>query len=491
MSISVIISALNEPHLYKTVMSIVENSYDSDLDEIIIIDDCSDEPIVIDCPKVKIVRNNIRQGLIRSRDTAARMASGDYIISIDAHCKVYKNWVQPLVDILNDNYRNVAIPATVGLNPDTWTENRSKSFKSGLRWDLDFYWYDDYINDSYSPIFAGHCFAFTKQWFLESGGFDIHMDRWGCENIEFSLRTWLCGGSVLVAKNSLVAHYFKSKWTYEMDGKTLLANKIRVVEVWFENYADRFYSAIKWQRNNDMTKAQLLTLNERLEYKKKLQVRPFQWFLDHLQPDLKIYDLKGKPKSKNIAILGSGPSLDYLNKDCLKQFDCVIGINYNALVFDCHYVMFHDIKPYQTIVDSQKYIGSQLLVPIGLKDAKKFTPSKKVAPTALMYRLGEQDSSKPLEKNNFTFFHHASTVHTAVHMATFMGAKTVTLFGCDTKFAPDGRSHTSIVEQYRKGFYWPDNNESANYFARIGRGYELLKKYCLSNQVALLRHDFL
>ena len=44
----------------------------------------------------------------------------------------------------------------------------------------------------------------------ECCGLDDGMEKWGGENIEFALRTWLCGGSVEVIRDSTTAHWFKT-----------------------------------------------------------------------------------------------------------------------------------------------------------------------------------------------------------------------------------------------------------------------------------------
>ena len=51
-------------------------------------------------------------------------------------------------------------------------------------------------------------FATTKEWWLK-GQMDPGLAIWGGENVEISLRTWLCGVQILVAKSSYVAHTFR------------------------------------------------------------------------------------------------------------------------------------------------------------------------------------------------------------------------------------------------------------------------------------------
>ena len=55
-----------------------------------------------------------------------------------------------------------------------------------------------------SPMTMG-MFATTKQWWQEIGGMDDGLLIWGGENIEISLRTWLCGGEIVVARESIGA----------------------------------------------------------------------------------------------------------------------------------------------------------------------------------------------------------------------------------------------------------------------------------------------
>jgi hypothetical protein len=340
------------------------------------------------------------------------------------------------------------------------------------------------------PACAGHCFAFTKQWWGEIGGFDTGMYKWGCENIEFSLRTWLAGGSVEVVRDSVVAHWFKNKFNYEFDTSTLEQNKARIAEVWFDDHKSLFYQAIRKKPGS----IKFGDISERLAIRDRIQKRPFQWFLDNFLPDLQgIEMLKNKYANSRIAILGAGPSLDHVTKGILNDFDAVIGVNYNALVFDCNYVVFHDHKPAEAVIDSKKYDPKQLLIPKKLKISggrSSIIPSDKFA-NCTTFELGPQDSDSCLNNKDQPFFHHASTVHTAIHIAAFIGAKTITLFGCDARLAPDGRSHTTLVPQYNHGKYWPANKDTENYLARINRGYDMLLPSLKKWNISLLRYEYM
>ena len=79
---------------------------------------------------------------------------------------------------------------------------------------LEQFWGGGSKNDIYSPITYG-MFATTKEWWLK-GQMDAGRAIWGGENVEISLRTWLCGGQILVARSSFVAHTFRDKFPYSV-----------------------------------------------------------------------------------------------------------------------------------------------------------------------------------------------------------------------------------------------------------------------------------
>jgi len=249
MDITVVITALDEPYVNKTIDGIIESDNGS-LKEIIVIDDVSKEPI--SHPEARVIRNEKQRGLVWGRNYATDIAKSDIIISIDPHCKITsKRWMSVIAKRLEESYDCIAVPKTYCLNPETWEEfNKDKpGFKTIWDWSLDFRWKMPSTVGSETPAFAGHCFAFTKSWWEECGGLDTGMKVWGGENIEFALRTWLCGGSVEIV-DCFVSHWFKSRFQYNMSFRVLLENKARIAESWFDDYKGRFYASVGAQRGS-------------------------------------------------------------------------------------------------------------------------------------------------------------------------------------------------------------------------------------------------
>lgn len=107
----------------------------------------------------------------------------------------------------------------VNFNLDAETYTPQKAWKgigssASITTDLHQFWGGGSKTDDTSPITMG-MFATTKYWW-NRGKMDPLLKTWGGENVEISLRTWLCGGRIMVARDSFVAHGFRYKFPYKV-----------------------------------------------------------------------------------------------------------------------------------------------------------------------------------------------------------------------------------------------------------------------------------
>ncbi|CAL1533470.1 unnamed protein product, partial [Lymnaea stagnalis] len=86
--------------------------------------------------------------------------------------------------------------------------------------------------DRESPVMPGTVIAVSRERFSALGLFDPYLEIWGGENIEFSFKTWMCGGSVLQVTCSHVAHIYRKP--LHADVARMFRNLFRVAEVWMD-----------------------------------------------------------------------------------------------------------------------------------------------------------------------------------------------------------------------------------------------------------------
>lgn len=144
---SVVIPFYNEAlsMLLRTIHSVLNRSPDDLLNEIILVDDRSTHEHLLDqldryialIPKVKIIRNNAREGLIVSRMRGCALAKGPVVIFLDAHTEANEGWLEPLVDEIQRHPESVIQPFVDGIDAQTIEYSSPPSlYKGSFSWDL-------------------------------------------------------------------------------------------------------------------------------------------------------------------------------------------------------------------------------------------------------------------------------------------------------------------------------------------------------------------
>lgn len=314
---SIIICYYNEAPsaLLRTIHTVIERSPIHLLREIIVVDDFSSdefsrnriEPLLNEPDLVNFVRTTKREGLIRARLHGAKLAEGNVLIFLDSHVEANVGWLEPLLETIQKNRTTIACPMIDLINAETLIYTPSPMVRGGLNWALNFKWdsvpsdnlksYDDFIKPIESPTMAGGLYAIDREFFNQIGTYDHGMDLWGGENVELSLRAWMCGGRILILPCSRMGHIFRKTRPYGPEHNqpdSLLVNSHRAARVWLdEEYMENFYEA-----NPDAKYLVSGDVNQRLELKHKLGCHNFTWFLDNVYPSLR--SLKHNSDSKMI-----------------------------------------------------------------------------------------------------------------------------------------------------------------------------------------------
>ena len=137
-----------------------------------------------------------------------------------------------------------------------------------------------------SPLMTGGVFAMNRLLFWRNGGYDSgRMAGWGGENFELSFKTWLCGGRLDVVPCSHVAHLdrdFKDR-PYGNPEASQYINMMRIANIWMDNYKSYIFAFLRpfWSENNK----HINSIEDQLTLKKKLNCKPFSWYIENVIPD--------------------------------------------------------------------------------------------------------------------------------------------------------------------------------------------------------------
>ncbi|XDV42628.1 hypothetical protein PO909_011256, partial [Leuciscus waleckii] len=217
-------------------------------------DDCR---LLAQIPKVRCLRNERREGLIRSRVRGASAASASILTFLDSHCEVNTDWLQPMIQRVKEDHTRVVSPIIDVISLDNFAYlAASADLRGGFDWSLHFKWEqipieqkmarNDPTQPIRTPVIAGGIFVMEKGWFNRLGQYDTHMDIWGGENFELSFRVWMCGGSLEILPCSRVGHVFRKRHPYDFpegNALTYIKNTRRAAEVWMDEYKQYYYAA--------------------------------------------------------------------------------------------------------------------------------------------------------------------------------------------------------------------------------------------------------
>ncbi|CAJ0578510.1 unnamed protein product, partial [Mesorhabditis spiculigera] len=341
---SVIICFHNEAWsvLLRTVHSVLERTPDQYLNEIILVDDFSDmahtkqalESYVSQYPKVKILRMEKREGLIRARLRGASAAKGKVLTYLDSHCECMDGWIEPLLARIKKDPSIVVCPVIDVIDDNTFEYHYSKAYFTnvgGFDWGLQFNWHAiperdrkgrRAIDPVRSPTMAGGLFSIDRDYFEKLGTYDPGFDIWGGENLELSFKIWMCGGTLEIVPCSHVGHIFRKRSPYKWRTgvNVLKRNSVRLAEVWLDEYKEYYYERINHQLVH--------FFYQRKALRNRLGCKSFKWYLDNIFPELFVPgDSVAKGEVRNLG--GDG-------RKCL---DCMVNKhdkNKPVGLYPCH-----------------------------------------------------------------------------------------------------------------------------------------------------------
>eukprot|EP00927_Polykrikos_kofoidii_P012147 TRINITY_DN15218_c0_g1_i1.p1 TRINITY_DN15218_c0_g1~~TRINITY_DN15218_c0_g1_i1.p1 ORF type:complete len:901 (+),score=102.44 TRINITY_DN15218_c0_g1_i1:18-2720(+) len=276
----------------KTVNAIWRQTNQSRVKDIIIVDDGSVPPLVfrkgdiIGSPPVRMIRHEQTVGLIGAKKTGGNAARGDVIVFFDCHVSPRPGWEDAFLRQMRrvGDHRTVVVPTITSLDISNWQEVGGNSGGKAciLLFNGDFPWY--YGGQREVPIMSGGLLAMSRQWWNEIDGYDPLMFAWGGENIDQSLRTWLCGGRIELAEGAYVAHMWRdankkeTQLKYPFPTEKVMRNKARAVNGWLDEFKEKTFTFPEYEAfvNN---RSNIGDMSFYDNVKKKRQCAPFSSYI--------------------------------------------------------------------------------------------------------------------------------------------------------------------------------------------------------------------
>ena len=297
----------NPDYIGKTIEYILTETPSRFMREIIFIDDASTVGSLQDIAssdKVHVIRLEERVGLTNAKIIGAKKAKGTHIFFLDAHCRVGPYFAERMLARM-ETFSDIIVPEVIDVKGDTFAfSSMDGGIKMMFDWTFDFSWFGD-DSDDFVPISSGGILLMSRRFFLQAGQYDSGMLEWGGENIEQSLRTWQCGGRIIVEREAKVGHVFNRALAPNRISHVVVeCNHARAAYVWLDRslaFFEAKYPAGKTQLDHLGP-----GIDSRLELRNRLACKSFEFFENQFE---RVFDQTSLRIDKEYSLQHDGSGL--------------------------------------------------------------------------------------------------------------------------------------------------------------------------------------
>ena len=305
--LSILIPARNEMFLRRTCEDILAN-IEADTEIIVVLDGAKADPPLPYHERLNYIYHPKAVGQRAATNEAARLASGKYVIKVDAHCAFDKGFDRKMLEAIDGHDNWTMVPVMYNLHAFDWVcpdghrryqspsgpcqeiltvpsigaqdvvcgkptqremvwKRRKHKRSTSYSFDSEphFQYFNEYTRRpeykgdiTKTMSLQGSFFMMTKEKYFELNICDESFGSWGSQGIEVACKTWLSGGEVMVNHKTWYAHLFRTQggdfgFPYKQDESKIRRGRKAVRELFFDN---------KWQK----------------------QIRPLSWLLEEFWP---------------------------------------------------------------------------------------------------------------------------------------------------------------------------------------------------------------
>ncbi len=286
MELSVVIAGRQEEFFAKTVENVIENS--NECTEVIgIADGYRPYPKVKDYPRVQMIYLDRSIGQRAAVNLGVKSSNAKYIMKLDAHCAVDKDFDLKLIQDCKSDW--TVVPRMYNLRAYDWKcygcgkkQQQGKTFtccglvKKKMIWKpkkvrsdfmrfdnkLIFQYWNSYNKRSKSDIdeqmcAIGACFFMERDRYNYLEGLDEAHGSWGQVGVEVACKSWLSGGKQIVNKNTWFSHMFRTgnfkgtgydggTFPYPLSGKDVEKARQYSRDMWYNNKWHKQKHKLNW-----------------------------------------------------------------------------------------------------------------------------------------------------------------------------------------------------------------------------------------------------
>lgn len=289
-------------HMDGTLRSILHFTPDELVEEIIFVSDGNKDTregeLRALSSKVKVLALPEREGLIRAKMMAVKIATAPVLLFMEAHCIVNRNWLPPLLDRLLEEPRTLAMPVLDAIPMTDWNSYHSMPMGHWrFEWNMNLvYTNPGEPNGFYkmsqtepfeSPATSGGIFAMRKDWFEELRLFDEGMLHWGGDHVELSMKVWRCGGRIEIVPCARMGHLFRdpANRPYDVEVMQVVKNYNRLAQIWWSDHLELFYS-MKPEAKSLPFGSLGKSLEELKTEHQELGCKNHDWYIEHVDHEM-------------------------------------------------------------------------------------------------------------------------------------------------------------------------------------------------------------
>jgi glycosyltransferase involved in cell wall biosynthesis len=306
-ALSILIPARDEHYcdidlLGETVKNVLANT-SQQVELVVVLDGYSThwpkQPLPVD-PRITVIHHRTAIGQRAATNEAARVARGEYVMKLDAHCAISSSFDTELLREFQPDW--TVVPRQFNLHVFDWkckqcgersyqSPKPPKCAKCGSRYHkqvlvwhptdgtgkergvsrggwknvrTDFWRFDSNLDFQYwselgnrpeskgsiadTMSLLGACWAMRRGRYFQLEGLDESFGNWGDMGTEISCKSWLSGGQVVVNKNVWFSHFFRTGgigFPWPGGGRKEVA-KARGKEIWLNNKWPKQKYPLSW-----------------------------------------------------------------------------------------------------------------------------------------------------------------------------------------------------------------------------------------------------